>query len=116
VELLDARERVRSLEQRPVLAVARALPQRGRRCVEVDNRPALLQPLPVLGTEYDSASGGQNDIGMRDELFERGLFPVAEAGLAFQLENDRNRNPEPPLELDIRVVKQLVQAFGKQTP
>src|SRR6266540_1978846 len=85
VELLHACERIRSLEQRPMLAVAGALPQRGGRCVEVEHRPTLLEPLAVRWTQHHPAASGKHDIVLDDEVGEDGCFAVAKARLALQL-------------------------------
>src|SRR5438105_602943 len=114
IELLHPCKRIRSLQQRPVLAVAGALPQRGGRCMEVEHRSTLLEPFAVRWTQHDPAAGGKHDIVLDDEVGEDGCFAVAKAWFALQLEDDRNRYAEPAFELDVGVEEWLVQAPGEQ--
>src|SRR6266542_5596554 len=52
IELLHSCKRIGSLQQRPVLAVAGALPQRGGRGMEVEHRSTLLEPFAVRWTQH----------------------------------------------------------------
>ena len=63
VELAHPRKRIRGLQQRTMLAAARALPERVRRRVHVEHRSALRQPFPIDWTKYCSAAGRKNDVG-----------------------------------------------------
>ncbi len=51
-----------------------------------------------------------------DEIGQDGFLAVAEAGLAFDLEDDRDGDAEPALELDVGIVERLVQPLGQLAP
>src|SRR5512142_2463348 len=94
VELADARQRIRSLKQRPVLAAASALPQRPGRSVQIEHGSALRQTLAVRRPQDGAAAGGQHDVGKHDEVGEHRLLAITKAGLALELEDQRYGNAE----------------------
>src|ERR1700681_2995965 len=98
-----------------MLAATRALPQRLRRCMQVKYGTVLLETFAIGGSEHRAAAGGQDGVDVLHALRNHGLFPIAQTGLAFKLENDRDRYAEPRLELDVRIVKALVEPLGEQS-
>ncbi len=53
---------------------------------------------------------------MHHELGENRVLAIAKPGFAFELEDDGNRDAEPPLQLDVGVVEGLVEAPREQSP
>src|SRR6202158_6627793 len=98
-----------------MLAATRALPQRFRVDMQVKYATFLLETFAIGGSEHRAAAGGQDGVDVLHVLRNHGLFPIAKAGLAFQLENDRDRYAEAPLELDVGIVKALVEPLGEQS-
>src|SRR5438105_7865691 len=83
--------------------------------MQIKYGPVLLETFAIGGSEHRTAAGGQHGIHVLHVLRNHGLFPIAKAGLALKLENDRDRYAQPPLELDIGVVKALVEPLGEQS-
>src|SRR6516162_5998158 len=109
IEFLHAYERIGSLQQRAMFAVPRSLPQRVWRGVEVKHRATILEPFAIHGTQYDPAAGRQHDVGLSDEVGKHCFLAVAEAVLAFELEDDGDAHAEASLQLDVSVVETLVE-------
>ena len=84
-------------------AAARALAQRLGIGVQVEHGSVCLEPFPVERADDDAAAGREHDAGPRHELGQRRLFAIAEDRLTLDLEDHRDRDAEPALELRVGV-------------
>ena len=77
--------------------------------MQVDNHPVRLQPFTICGSDDYTAAGREHDVRHRGELDECRLLTVPEARFAFDLENRRDGNAEPALELRVGVDERLAE-------
>ena len=74
---------------------------------QVDHRPVVFEVRAARGTQHGTAAGREHDVGHLREVLNDRLFAIAKSGLAFDLEDRRDRHAEPSLELVIGVDKSL---------
>ena len=68
----------------------------------------------TAGRPRDGAPAGcEDDVGEQRELRDHGFLAVAKSGLAFDLEDGRDRHAAARLELVVGVEKALAQAAGE---
>src|SRR4029453_6132600 len=104
------------IEERAMTASSRALAQRRRLRMEVEDRSVGAQAHPVRRANHDTAAGGENNAGGQDEILEGRLLAITKRGFAFDFEYGWNRHAEPRFELGIGIDEHEAQTTCEHLP
>ena len=112
-EFLEAAPGVGHLEQRAAAVMAGTLPQDGRRHAQEHHHRALPQQRAVLGADHRTTTGGEHHVGFAGQIVEGLGFALAKPVLTFDLEDYRNLDPRPRLDLVIGVDETQAEPLGE---
>ena len=115
-EVLEACASIRRIQQRTLAVTREARKLRLDRRVEPDHETARTQHAPVRFAQHRTAAGGQHDAAAGRELGECRRLALAEAGLAFEIEDEADRGAGMRLDLMIEVVERHAEQLGDVTP
>src|SRR6185437_2474433 len=116
IKLDEPRARIRCVQHRPVPAVAKPLPQRLGLGVKIQDRAVFAQARAARRAHDRAAAGREHDARKARQLVDHRLLAIAKARLAFDLENRRNGDAEPRLELVVGVDETLVETTRELPP
>ncbi|EEF27202.1 conserved hypothetical protein [Ricinus communis] len=105
--------RIGRLQQRPVLVVRGALQDAVDAGAQVDHRAARLQQRAAVGVEDGAAAGGQHQAVLAAQLADDVGLAAAEAGLAFDFKDPRDRGAGARLDFVIGINKLQSQLAGQ---
>ena len=115
-EPVNAFARIGGAQKRPVAVAAQPLPQVGRRGLQVDDPAARLQHVAVDGREDSATAGGQHQAVTGAQFVQQLGLAAAKALFALQLENGRYADPQPLLQLTVRIDEGTTKPPGKPHP
>ena len=116
MQVAQARQRVGHLQQRTMTVVAQAAKQRLRTGLEIDDKAALVEMLPVELTQDGSAARGKHPGTALGQFINDSLLGIAKRRFALVLKVVPYGAAQPPLDHRIGVGERKPQTPGELPP
>ena len=104
---------VATLQQRTVIGTLGTCELMVDARMQIDHEAARREQFARFHIDHRATAGGEHKIGTQCEIGDRGVLALAETGLAFLLENERDVDAGARLDFVIAVDEVHATGFGK---
>src|SRR5512139_3237248 len=115
MKFFELAKRILDAQQRAIAVKTGTLEEHGRRNIEIDHPPRIVQTFPVFRTEDHATAGSENDVGLRSQFGDRQRFAAPESFFALDLEYGWDRDTGAGDDLMVGIEESATEA-SRQLP